>query len=386
MQKPKIIVAHPGLQHSVKACNALYRSGLLLKFFTSHLRRKDFIKDLPSDVIVWNPSLSILDKIYNRLCDKLSVYKWAIWFDKWVSEELKKYNFDCFIGYETASLESFRVCKERGIYCVLDHAATHWKWQNNLFTKEEFLGNQVVDLSHKLISEVNARKEKELNLADLILSLSSYSKDTLLYGGVPDEKIRMVSLGVDIDKFISKEVYLQDKELKILFVGNIVPGKGIKYLLEAYLSLTLNNIKLKLVGHMNMNIKNILKKYKNIQYIPTVNVDKLVDLYHEADIFVFPSINDSFAQVVVEAMSCGLPVIVTENTGAKDAVRDGVDGFIIPASDVEAIKEKILYFYHNRNKIEEMGKNARKQAEVYNLEKYGENLVKVIIGALGSRK
>jgi glycosyltransferase involved in cell wall biosynthesis len=84
--------------------------------------------------------------------------------------------------------------------------------------------------------------------------------------------------------------------------------------------------------------------------------------YSNSSVFVLPSLADSFALVVLEAMACGVPVIVTENTGSKEVFRDGVDGFVVPIRDVEAIKEKILFLYENRDVCQAMGEAARQRA------------------------
>ena len=59
--------------------------------------------------------------------------------------------------------------------------------------------------------------------------------------------------------------------------------------------------------------------------------------------------------VQAQAMACGLPVICTTNTGGADLVREGRDGFIVPIRDVDALKEKILYFYENPEAWQEYG-------------------------------
>ena len=98
----------------------------------------------------------------------------------------------------------------------------------------------------------------------------------------------------------------------------------------------------------------------------------MVSYYQNADVFVFPSLNDAFALVILQAMACGTPVIISENVGAADVVRNGADGFIVPTRNVGALKGKILFFYNNREKVEEMGRNARAQAEKYSWERYRE--------------
>jgi glycosyltransferase involved in cell wall biosynthesis len=80
--------------------------------------------------------------------------------------------------------------------------------------------------------------------------------------------------------------------------------------------------------------------------------------------------------VIPQAMACGLPVIHTTNTGGGDIVRDGIDGFCIPIRDVEAIKEKILFFYEHSEERDEMGGNALEQARgALSWDSYGTKMI-----------
>ena len=87
-----------------------------------------------------------------------------------------------------------------------------------------------------------------------------------------------------------------------------------------------------------------------------------------------PSYLDSWGRVVLEAMACGTPVIVTENTGVKDAVGAN-GGRVIPVGDLSQLKEGIFHFYHHRSEVESMGKQARKNAEKYTWEGYRNQVV-----------
>ncbi|PLZ68215.1 glycosyltransferase, partial [Fischerella thermalis] len=89
---------------------------------------------------------------------------------------------------------------------------------------------------------------------------------------------------------------------------------------------------------------------------------KLRWFYSQCSVFSLASIEDGFGMVIPQAMACGLPVIHTTNTGGEDIVRNGIDGFSIPIRDIEALKAKILFFYENPDKRDEMGKNALAQA------------------------
>jgi len=87
---------------------------------------------------------------------------------------------------------------------------------------------------------------------------------------------------------------------------------------------------------------------------------------------------DGFGLVILEAMSCGIPVIMTINTGASDVITDGVEGFIIPIRDINAIKEKLEWCYSHPAELAKMGIAARKRAEQLNWGVYRQKLAMVI--------
>jgi len=87
--------------------------------------------------------------------------------------------------------------------------------------------------------------------------------------------------------------------------------------------------------------------------------------------------------VTYEAMACGLPVIVTQNSGSL--ARDKKDGFIVPIRDAETLAEKILFFYENPEKVSEMGVNARKRIEEFTWQRYEDDLIKTYKNLISER-
>jgi len=81
--------------------------------------------------------------------------------------------------------------------------------------------------------------------------------------------------------------------------------------------------------------------------------------------------------VVTEAMACGVPVIVSDNTGASDVVEQGVNGFVVPTYSVDAIKEQILQIKNSPDQAKEMGVAARATAMNNTWLHYSEKLLKV---------
>jgi glycosyltransferase involved in cell wall biosynthesis len=99
------------------------------------------------------------------------------------------------------------------------------------------------------------------------------------------------------------------------------------------------------------------------------------------DVFCLPSIVEGRALVIQEAMSRGLPIIITPNTGGEDLVkRDGSTGFLVPIRSPEIIAEKLHWMLEHRSETKEMGKNAKQHASLYTWEKYGNSIIGAIMG------
>ena len=104
-----------------------------------------------------------------------------------------------------------------------------------------------------------------------------------------------------------------------------------------------------------------------------------------ASVLVLPSIQDGFGLVVLEAMASGLPVIVSDHVGAKDCVREGVDGFIVPVRDIEALADRLLWLHDHPSQRDAMGARARERAMGYSWEAYRYRLAEKI-QALADRR
>lgn len=97
-----------------------------------------------------------------------------------------------------------------------------------------------------------------------------------------------------------------------------------------------------------------------------------------SDVLVLPSLFEGFGLVILEAMAAGLPVITTTNTGGPDVIEDGKEGFIVPAGNVEALREKMSYFIQNPEQAFKMGQAAHQKARQYTWEKYGSLYAKIV--------
>jgi len=101
-----------------------------------------------------------------------------------------------------------------------------------------------------------------------------------------------------------------------------------------------------------------------------------VKTYRESDLFVFPSVNEGLAQVLLEAMASGLPVVASDLSGADDCITHGKEGFVVPARDVDRIAEAIVWCYQHRDETRAMGRAARARIESqFTLDHYNQRMI-----------
>ena len=164
--------------------------------------------------------------------------------------------------------------------------------------------------------------------------------------------------------------------MKVLFVGRVQLMKGVQYLLRAARKLG-DFIEVRVVGSISCNVEKLMAaKPANVEIIgPVPHVD-VFQHFRWADVFCLPSLCEGSATVTYEALASGLPVICTPNTGS--VVRNGVDGFIVPIRDSDAIAEKLELLARDRGLLAEMSHNARERAREYDWPHYGKHLVGAI--------
>ena len=215
----------------------------------------------------------------------------------------------------------------------------------------------------------------EVKLASHFLCASTLTKKSLLFKGISKDKIKVIPYGVDTSKFTFAERKKTDS-FKVIFIGSLNQRKGITYLLDALAEM--NNVELTIITR-GIYDNSLLHNYTfPIHLVVDVPHDKLQDELHQAHCFVLPSILEGFGQVILEAMATGIPVIATENTAAIDIIENGIDGFVTPIRDVQAIKENLEKLQFDFSLVQTMGKAAYEKAKIYTWKKFRNDLVTYI--------
>jgi glycosyltransferase involved in cell wall biosynthesis len=150
----------------------------------------------------------------------------------------------------------------------------------------------------------------------------------------------------------------------------------VPYLLEAWRRLAWKDAELWIAGQNKLSAE-LRTKYGVLSRVRFLgHVSNPVQVFQNADAFVFPSLAEGSALVTYEALACGLPVLTTPNAGS--IVRDGVEGFIVPIRDVDALANRLEQLRTDERLRKEMSKAARVRAEAYTWDRYGDTLVEAI--------
>jgi glycosyltransferase involved in cell wall biosynthesis len=199
--------------------------------------------------------------------------------------------------------------------------------------------------------------------AKKIIFLSAAYKKNVLMKYIPNElreKVREMSVVIPngIDDFFLANKYYKIREItnniKLLFIGEINGNKNIITTIKACILLQNMgyNISYTIVGRIkNSYYENLIKKYSFIKYYSHCNKEQIVKYMRDADIFVMPSITETFGLVYPEAMSQGLPVIYSKGQGFDGYFLDGEVGYAVNCFDYKNIAQKILEIYSNYNSI-----------------------------------
>jgi glycosyltransferase involved in cell wall biosynthesis len=400
----KIIVSQIGKQHVNALLLALLKRDVLAKFYTSiaankftpklasflamtlgdnwieKIKKQHFV-GISNDQTVHFPFIALLKKVIKS--EYWNVKIAHVWFDKLVANALKKADFDLLIGYENCNLLSFKMAKKRGKITILDLASMHHNFQIEARKDVELIQN------HAEIEYISQRKERALMLTDYVFTLSDLAKKSLVDNGFPAQRIFKTYLGVNHQIFTPKDQYnsqntdlssgTHEGPLNLYFVGTLLPLKGISFLILLFDTLIQRglNVRLTLIGPRSNRVKLPDLNADFVRHIPFLHHEELVKMHHALDLFVFPSHLDSWGQVVVEAMACGSPVLVSENTGARDAVAQG-GGEVLPLSNVAAWVAAVEKFYFNRDLLQKLGKKAAFVAQQYTWEAYHQQVFEAI--------
>ncbi len=310
-----------------------------------------------------------LDKVFIKYGER---------FCRLVMEKLPT-DTDGIYAFEGAAQPLLQSANKFGLTKILEKFSAPQRLDYELVSKEHFLWPEWEKPypTASAFQERLALEQAEWDAADTIICSSDFVFQGMTSLGVPAEKIHTVHYGVDIRPLNrEREPWQGRRPLHILFVGGVTLRKGVPYLYQALKKLRPLEVKARLVGSLSISPSFRRLLGEQVELTGLVTREEVRRHYDWADVFVFPSLCEGSAMVTYEALAAGLPVITTPNAGS--VVRDGIDGFIVPIRDAEAIATKLELLYRDPELLEQMAENARARAQEFSWKRYGDRLISTI--------
>jgi len=233
--------------------------------------------------------------------------------------------------------------------------------------------------------------------SDILLAVTSNKMEQDLERSFPGNgRIPLIYYGVDLDQMnparreslrekARRDLRLSEGEFAILLIGNDWKKKGLRCLIEAVSSLGIPDLRILVVGHdESFSYDEILRRNGLENRMTILPIVQQVEKYYAAaDMYAGPSLEDSFAIPPLEAMACGLPVIVSRQAGVSELVTHGVDGFVLEdPTDSRQLAELIQRIYASADLRRELGVRAEATARHYTWQRNAEEMGKVFEGCL----
>jgi glycosyltransferase involved in cell wall biosynthesis len=404
-----VLVTHPAKQHAYEVAVAFQNARRLTRLLTGvydtpNSMMSRVARQLPRPLAAY--ARPLLDKRRNDHLDPLLVTTWPYaeagarlagailrslpgaprWegylFVNWANDQhvarqlrLERCNADVVYGFLGGVAETFRQARHRGLTTVLDVPMVVDAGPM-LAREREALG-----LSRVTPGMSDERLKIELSLADWIIAPSEAVAESLVRQGFQSSRISIVPFGADVARYCPP-VKKSDHRFRVLYAGRLESRKGVHYLLEAWSAAGIDG-ELVLAGSApETDYVNLLRARFSGSFVEAGNLSAsdLAQAMKSADVFVFPSLAEGSALVTYEALSAGLPAIVTHEAGS--VVRDGVDGFIVPARSSQAIAARLKLLYSDLHVRTQMSIAARARAEQYPWQSYYTRLVAAVDEAL----
>lgn len=392
MSQGRIAVAYSGVHQAYQLALAAHEEGELQAFYCSlynapgkwghalgrligqQALASRSVKGLPQEKAVEFP----WPLLWKRARDRMVPDRANDWlavnevFDRWAARRLERQPPRVVVGGETCDLHLLQTARRLGITRLHDCPQLHPLFLDEVLTEAGERAAMPVKLAHDL-QAMAERKRQEYDLADKLLIYSDVHRHSFLRAGFPEEKLFQCPLWVDPalwHRDTPVQVPDQAWPLRLLFVGSINLRKGIPFLLAA-LRQCGKAVRLTLLGPRGGDCEaQITSAGDVVGVLPPQTKAELRHTYARHDVFVLPSVADSFGFVSLEAMACGLPAIVTENCGAP--VPDA--SWRVPPMNAEALAARIMQYAQNRTLVAEHAEVAVRFAGQFGPETYRRNI------------
>jgi glycosyltransferase involved in cell wall biosynthesis len=339
----QIIQAVFGVYHHFELAHQLHRRNHLRRIYSTWPWARLKREGLPREFVRTFPLIHTTDYLLRQT----GFYPAALegrfnqWgsdtFDAWLRRRIEP--CDALIAISGAGLTTGPLVQSRGGKFICDRGSTHQRFQYEVMAEEHRRWSVPCTPPP---AHIVRREEAIYTLADAITVPSNVARRSFIQMGVAPEKVHVIPYGVRLDKFTPTEPPPADS-FDVLFAGQISLRKGVPYLLQAFARLRHPRKHLALAGSVQDEFRPLLATLptENVSFTGSVPQPELARLMSRSHVLVLASVEEGLALVQGQAMACGCPIIATVATGAEDLFTDGVEGFIVPDRDTDALAGRL---------------------------------------------
>ena len=345
------------------------------------LRFRRIVKDFGPDVIHFNHlnhlSLGLLEEAHKAGCPIVYTLH-----DFWLNCPRGQ-----FLQINYGDKESYKLCDgQDDEKCAINCYSRYYTGLNL---------ERDIDYWTKWVYSRRMRIKSLLEVVDMFIAPSpSLMKRMQKDLEIPEEKIKLVDYGFDLDRLKGRErSSTAGKEVTFGYIGTHIVAKGIHHLLEAFSML--NGLpKLKIFGRARAETTPYLKSLyesERIIWMPEYKNDEIVkEVFNQIDVIVVPSIwNENSPLVIHEAQQVRIPVITADAGGMADYVQHDVNGLLFKHRDVESLREQMQLLVDKPELIQKLGSKGylkSKTRDVPSLEEHSEEIIEIYNELLRRRK
>jgi glycosyltransferase involved in cell wall biosynthesis len=380
----KVTISLGGRFHAFYLAKYLQDKGHLHKLVTSYPKFEVKKYGIESSKIGTVVSKEIIDRGWKKLTGQyLPNIFMCNWYDKLAAYQMPM-DSDIYIIWSGFALHTIRKIRKHNpkAIIILERCSTHIQFQREILEYAyKFLPQGAESMLPS--KEIIEKEQTEYELVDFIALPTNFTKKTFIDKGIAEKKLIVNPYGVDLKDFTYNET-LKDKSevLNILFVGAFCVRKGAKTFLKIVDSLkNEKNIRFQIVGAMEKGIEEKIAPYlnKTLFYQSSIPQKELNSFYEKSDVFLFPSYEEGMAYVTLQAMACGLTLVVSNNSGAGMVVEHGKTGFLFEPEESEKYVETILLLAKNKDLCRKIGREVHNKVKTgFTWEDYAERYIQCL--------
>lgn len=217
---------------------------------------------------------------------------------------------------------------------------------------------------------------------DFALYVGTHNKNYFKNLGIKESQLLFAPHAVDNERFKSvlklesgvvenwkRSLGIEFEAIVFLYAGKLDGNKNVALLAKAFSDINHPNIHLIIAGNgiTEQDLELHFASHPRIHFLPFQNQSKMPALYGLTDVFVLPSLKETWGLAINEAMACGKAILVSDTCGAAvDLIDEGINGHSFKSNDPDDLKTKMILFLENKEKVDKMGRQSLQKIEEWN--------------------